>query len=173
MTVQSSTDSHAAIASPVFVSGSLSIGRLPFPVTSRLCTILDRRIPVLIGDARGADAAVQRFLADQASTDVTVYSADPMPRTNLGNWPIRVIPSEARKGTAAYHAGKDRAMAADAGSGFVIWDGRSRGSLANIHRLCARYCFIVVWLAQEESFLTLRSDAVREEFLKAHPCRVQ
>lgn len=170
MTIQPSA-SAPAIAAPVFVSGSRSITRLPLAVASRLGTILDRRMPVLIGDARGADAAVQRFLADQQAQDVTVYCAGPNPRTNLGKWETSVIPSDAPKRTAAYHAAKDRAMAEQAGSGLVIWDRRSRGSLANIHRLCARHCFVLIWVAPGETFLTLRSDGDREAFVEAHPCR--
>jgi hypothetical protein len=161
------TPSHAG----VFVSGSLSIASLPKPVIERIDGILDRRLPILIGDARGADRAVQRFLSDRNIDDVSVYCSGDGPRNNVGEWSVRNIPSSRRKGTAAYHAPKDEVMARDASCGLVIWDGRSRGSLANIHRLAARGCFILIWLAPEERFLALRSDSDRNAFLKAHPCR--
>ncbi len=47
----------------VFISGSISIRALPIPVTDRLDVILDRKLPVLIGDALGVDAAAQHHLA--------------------------------------------------------------------------------------------------------------
>jgi hypothetical protein len=166
-----STTPTVSPASPVFISGSLSIRHLPRPVAHRLSTIIDRGLPVVIGDAPGADAVVQRHLADRAKPDVMVYCSDPTPRANLGNWPIRVIAPEGARGTAAFHAGKDRAMAQDAQSGLAIWDGRSRGTLANIHRLCLRKCFVLVWFAPGERFLTLRSDADRIGFQKAYPAR--
>tara|TARA_R110000868_G_scaffold402710_3_gene679273 strand:+ start:1388 stop:1936 length:549 start_codon:yes stop_codon:yes gene_type:complete len=157
--------------SAVFISGSLSITGLPEPVTERIGGIVERALPVLIGDARGADRAVQRYLSDRDVDAVTVYCSGEGPRNNVGEWPVRNIPSSARKGTAAYHAPKDAAMAQDASCGFVIWDGRSRGSLANIHRLAARRCFILIWFGPEERFVTLRSDSDRDSFLEAHPCR--
>ncbi|KFD26715.1 hypothetical protein IH86_18930 [Sphingobium yanoikuyae] len=155
----------------VFISGSLSITALAEPVIERIDGIVERMLPVLIGDARGADRAVQRLLSDRNIDAVMVYCSGDGPRNNLGKWPIRNIPSSGAKGTAAYHTPKDKAMAQDASCGFVIWDGRSRGSLANIHRLAARGCFIAIWLDPEERFITLRSDSDRDSFLEAHPCR--
>lgn len=98
------TPSHAA----VFVSGSLSIASLPEPVIERIDGILDRGLPILIGDARGVDRAVQRFLSDRNSDDVSVYCSGDGPRNNVGEWPVRSIPSSGRKGTAAYHPPKMR-----------------------------------------------------------------
>lgn len=157
--------------SAVFISGSLSITALADPVIERIGGILERRLPVLIGDARGADRAVQRFLSDRNVETVAVYCSDNGPRTNLGDWPVRKITSSGRKGTAAYHMPKDKAMARDASCGLVIWDGRSRGSLANIHRLAMRGCFILIWFKPEERLITLRSDTDRDKFLETHPCR--
>lgn len=164
---------HRATANvpTVFISGSRSIKRLPLAVAQRLAVITRRRMPILIGDAGGVDLAAQRFLADQDMRDVTVFCAGATPRNNLGHWPIEQVPVDAPKGTAAFHAGKDREMARRAGAGFVIWDGRSRGSLANIHRLCVRGCFVVIYVAQNGKFITLHSDGNREDFLIRHPVR--
>ncbi|MEZ0498174.1 hypothetical protein [Sphingomonas sp. IW22] len=155
----------------VFISGSLSITALPEPVIERIGGIVERALPVLIGDARGVDRLVQRHLADRDIAAVTVYCSGEEPSNNLGDWPVRNIPSSGRKGTAAYHVPKDAAMARDAFSGLVIWDGRSRGSLANIHRLAVRRCFTMIWFGPESRFITLRSDSDRESFIEAHPCR--
>lgn len=155
----------------VFISGSLSITSLPDPVKQRLAIILDRGLPVLIGDARGADRSVQRFLSARNASAIIVYYSGNGPRNNVGKWPVLNIPSSAAKGTAAYHAPKDRAMAEDASCGFVLWDGRSRGSLANIHNLVERGRFVLIWLAPEQRFITLRSNADRERFLASYPCR--
>lgn len=157
--------------SAVFISGSLSITVLPEPVIERIGGIVMRGLPVLIGDARGADRTVQRYLSDRDVDAVMVYCSGDGPRNNLGKWPTRNIPSSGAKGTAAYHAPKDAAMARDASFGLVIWDGRSRGSLANIHRMAQRRCFILIWFGPETRFITLRSDSDRDSFLEAHPCR--
>ncbi|MET3438057.1 hypothetical protein [Sphingomonas sp. 1185] len=155
----------------VFISGSIAIRHLPTSVVERLLEVIDRRLPVLIGDARGVDTTVQRLLMNQQARDVTVFTAGGFPRNNLGEWPVRAIPGEGRAGTAGFHATKDRAMAAEAGAGLVIWDGRSRGSLANIHRLCKRACFVAVWLDAEARFENLNSEAKRAAFVAHYPCR--
>ncbi len=157
--------------SAVFVSGSLSITARPEPVIERIDGILYRALPIWIGDARGVDRLVQRHLSDREIAAVRVYCSGEEPRHNLGDWPVRRIPTSGRKGTAAFHAAKDAAMARDAALGLVIWDGRSRGSLANIHRLAAQRRFIMIWFGPEARFITLRSDSDRDSFLEAHPCR--
>ncbi|BAV63154.1 hypothetical protein CA262_05705 [Sphingobium sp. GW456-12-10-14-TSB1] len=150
---------------PVFISGSLSIRHLPTVVKERLCAIVDQALPVVIGDARGADAAVQRFLADCGVRHVTVFCSDTSPRHNLGHWPVQHVRANAPSGTRAFHNAKDREMSGLAGAGFVIWDGSSQGSRANIRHLCERGRYIVVFLRAENRFAVLSSNAKRMAFL--------
>ena len=51
------------------------------------------------------------------------------------------------------------------GAGFVIWDGSSQGSRANIRHLCERGRYIVVFLRAENRFAVLSSNAKRMAFL--------
>jgi hypothetical protein len=44
----------------VFVAGSRQIPRLPAEVRSRLGTMIEKGFQILVGDANGADKAVQR-----------------------------------------------------------------------------------------------------------------
>lgn len=78
----------------VFISGSIAIRHLPGQVISRVMTIYDRGLPIVIGDARGADSAVQRLLFERGATDVTVFTADGFPRNNVGDWQVRNVPGE-------------------------------------------------------------------------------
>jgi hypothetical protein len=48
-----------------------------------------------------------------------------------------IPPAHARK-DFEYYATKDRAMAAEATVGLMLWDGQSRGTLMNVLRLAAR-----------------------------------
>jgi len=150
---------------PVFISGSLSIRQLPPAVMERLCVIIDHELPVVIGDAPGADAAVQRFLADCDVRAVTVYCSGREPRHNIGGWPVRHVRAEALPGTRAFHRAKDRKMSCFAGAGFVIWDGASPGSRANILHLCQRGRYVLVFLRAEDRFVALSTDAERMAFL--------
>lgn len=158
--------SHGAPPTPtVFISGSLSVRHLTDLVEQRLRVIADRKLPILIGDAPGVDAVVQRFLSVCGARDVTVFCGGLKPRHNIGEWPIAHVQANAAAGTRAWHSAKDREMSRLAGTGFVIWDGTSQGSYANIRRLCERGRPVVIWLQNDQRFLTLRSDADRTAFL--------
>jgi hypothetical protein len=54
----------------VFVAGSRQISRLPAEVRSRLDTMIEKGFQILVGDANGADKAVQRYLADKSKGTV-------------------------------------------------------------------------------------------------------
>jgi hypothetical protein len=57
----------------VFVAGSRQISRLPAEVRSRLVTMIEKGFQILVGDANGADKAVQRYLADRSYPHVLVH----------------------------------------------------------------------------------------------------
>ena len=152
----------------VFISGSISIrSPLSSPVMERLDTILDRGMRVLIGDAPGVDAAVQTYLDMRSARDVTIFCGGTTPRHNVGGWPVRTIGADARPGTREWHMAKDREMTRLADIGFVIWDGVSRGSVANIDRLAKRGCYVLVYLHREDRFVSLRSNVDLDAFLDA------
>jgi hypothetical protein len=52
--------------STVFGAGSRQISRLPAEVKTRLDTMIEKGFQILVGDANGADKAVQRYLADKS-----------------------------------------------------------------------------------------------------------
>ena len=59
--------------STVFVAGSRQISRLPSEVRSRLDTMIEKGFQILVGDANGADKAVQQYLADKSYPNVIVH----------------------------------------------------------------------------------------------------
>jgi hypothetical protein len=63
----------------VFIGGSRRITRLDGEVLRRLDRIVEKRLPVVIGDANGADKAVQRYLSERKVEKVEVFSADESP----------------------------------------------------------------------------------------------
>lgn len=165
MTTSNSATYPRVSMPPIFISGSLSIRQLPASVMKRLGVVIDKELPVVIGDAPGADAAVQRFLADCGVRHVTIFCGGSVPRHNIGLWPVRQVRADAPAGTRAFHSAKDREMCRLAGVGFVIWDGTSQGSRSNIRRLCKQGRYVVVYLRPEDRFVTLASVAERTAFL--------
>lgn len=121
--------------SMVFVGGSRHISHLPDQARERLDNIVGRGLPVVVGDAAGADKAVQRHLRDAGYRNVAVFCSGDAPRNNLGAWQIRkIVPPAGAKGFSFY-AAKDREMAKVASFGLMIWDGESPGTALNVLRL--------------------------------------
>ena len=142
----------------VFIGGSRRISRLSDPLRSRIDRIVEKELSVLIGDANGADKAVQQYLREQAYKFVEVFSSDVTPRNNVGGWPVRVVrPTHARR-DFDYYATKDRAMAAEATVGLMIWDGESRGTLLNVLRLIGQGKPVVVYVGPKGVFMDVRDE---------------
>jgi len=57
----------------VFLSGSRAISRLNQDIRDRLDRIISQAFEIVVGDANGADKALQGFLYDHHYGKVTVY----------------------------------------------------------------------------------------------------
>lgn len=143
----------------VFIGGSRQVTRLDPEVRRRLDRIVAQKLPVVIGDANGADKAVQRYLYDHEFEKVEVFSADSSPRNNLGGWPVRVSPAAHARKDFDYYATKDRAMAAEATVGLMLWDGQSRGTLMNVLRLAVQKKPVVVYVQPRKAFVDVRTHS--------------
>lgn len=119
----------------IFIGGSRHVSRLPAEVKKRLDNVVASGHQVIVGDANGADKAVQKHFSDARYTHVTVYCSGEAPRNNLGSWPIHNV--DVPKGTKGFqfYAAKDREMAREADFGLMIWDGKSPGTVLNVLRL--------------------------------------
>lgn len=158
----------------IFIGGSRQISRLPAEIMDRLKKVMASQHCVLVGDANGADKAVQKFFAEAAYGNVTVFCTGEKFRNNLGRWPTNhVEPPKGAKGFQFY-AAKDREMAARADFGLMIWDGKSPGTLLNVFRLAKAGKISVLYNAPEkksfniapsswDSFLAHCSDDLRRD----------
>lgn len=116
----------------VFISGSISIKKLPKYAVEKIENIIKKGFLVLVGDAKGIDSLVQKYLHKKGYKNVIVYFAGNELRNNFGSWKTnQVISSNNEKGRNLYTL-KDIQMANDADYGLMIWDGKSEGTLNNI-----------------------------------------
>ena len=146
----------------VFVAGSIAISRLHPLVQDRIASIVAKGMAVVVGDADGADTAIQQALLLAGATSVTVYCTGETPRNNVGDWPVTMVPSSAPRGSRAFFTAKDVAMAAMADYGLMIWDARSTGTLSNVLELLARQRSSVVFVNKARLFVTVGTiDAAR------------
>jgi len=143
----------------VFIGGSRRVSKLKAEVRQRIDRIIEKRLPIIIGDANGADKAVQEYLASKSYDLVEVFCAGNSCRNNIGNWPIRTSPVNNKRKDFSYYATKDRAMADEASVGLMLWDKESVGTLMNVIRLLRRHKKVVLYTAPDQEFLELKENA--------------
>jgi hypothetical protein len=149
----------------VFVGGSRQVSRLNAEVRRRLDRIIEKELPVVVGDANGADKAVQRYFDESGYRRVEVFCSGPECRNNLGRWPERHVPVAAGDRGFAFYATKDAAMAREASVGLMIWDRKSVGTLLNVSRLVEQQKTAVVYIVPERRFLDIKTELDWEALL--------
>jgi len=151
----------------VFIAGSRSISRLNPTLRAKLSSVLRKKYRIVIGDANGADKAVQKHLQEMNYRNVVVFCMREC-RNNLGGWPTRCISSDNVKGGFDYYSKKDERMARDSDCGLMLWDGKSRGTLRNIVQLLQADKTVLVYLGPEKKFYTLEGPTDLRTFLAGH-----
>ena len=137
----------------VFLSGSRRLSRLNDSIRSRLDNMVENELSIIVGDANGADKAMQSYLAENSYSGVTVFCAGEHCRNNVGNWPAKNVVVDSKLSGREFYAQKDKEMARLADFGFVLWDGKSTGSIANILELLKLEKKVVVYFGPERKVL--------------------
>lgn len=124
---------------------------------SKLDELVDRGLWMFVGDANGADRALQQHLANRGYERVVVYAVTGMLRSNVAHWKVRSV--DAPRGARGFdlYSVKDTQMAKDASYGLMLWDGKSRGTLENVRNLLAHGKPVAVHLGPARRFVSLRS----------------
>lgn len=150
----------------VFIGGSRHISLLNDQVRKRIDNIIEKGFPILIGDANGADKAVQQYLHSKHYDNVEVFCSDGICRNNIGSWEIHPVPAGTRERNAQFYSAKDRAMAQEATVGLMMWDGKSIGTLLNVFRLLSLKKKAVIYTAPEKKFREFRNSAEWRNFIE-------
>jgi len=140
----------------IFIAGPRAISRLNQAVQDRLHGICEKGYIVLVGDANGVDKAIQKYFSAIQYAHVIVYASNGKVRNNLGHWPVEAVkvPDEIKRGFDFY-AVKDKAMAADADYGFMLWNGESRGTHTNIINLLKGGKKVLVYFTPLNDFVQI------------------
>lgn len=157
----------------VFLGGSRQVSLLNSEVLERIDTVIAKGFPIVVGDANGADKALQAYLQSKGYRNVRVYCSGGRCRNNLGRWEIEVIPTKARESTFDFYAAKDRAMAREASVGLMVWDGRSVGTLYNVFRLLRQNKRAAVYSVPDRTFRELKSASDWSQFIRQCASDVQ
>lgn len=154
----------------IFIGGSRHVSRLPAEVRKRIDNVVASGHQIVVGDANGADKAVQKHLYEAEYPHVTVFCSGDSPRNNLGSWTTRRI--DAPKGAKGFqfYAAKDREMAREADFGLMIWDGKSPGTVLNVLRLVQAGKISVLFNVPEKAAVNVKSaDQYRDFILHCDP----
>lgn len=141
----------------IFIGGSRHVSRLPAEVKRRLDKVIANGHQVIIGDANGADKAVQKHLLDKHYDKVTVFCSGERPRNNLGAWLTYQVDAPDRAKGFHFYAAKDREMAREADFGLMIWDGKSPGTVLNALRLALAGKIVVLFNVLEKQAINIKS----------------
>ena len=82
----------------VFIAGPRVINELDENIVTKLKSICKKNYDVLVGDAKGVDSSVQRFLVEKNYKYVTVYASKGIARNNYDNWKIENVKIRKREG---------------------------------------------------------------------------
>lgn len=151
--------------STIFVGGSRHVTRLPELAKERLDNAIASGFSIIVGDANGADKAIQKHLADRAYNNVTVFCSGNTCRNNLGDWYTSNIKTKSTKKDFQFFATKDREMALKADFGLMIWDGKSPGTVLNVLRLLRAEKKVVLFNATENHATTFKGITDWDKFL--------
>lgn len=141
----------------VFIGGSRAVSKLNVVIRARLDDLIKRGCTILIGDANGADKAVQQYLAKRQYPNVVVFCMEEC-RNNIGDWPTRSIEPPAERKDFTYYAAKDVAMSKEAHCGLMLWDAKSKGTLQNMLNLVGAGKRTLVYFAPTKDFHILANE---------------
>jgi hypothetical protein len=141
----------------VFIGGSRRLLKLNKKVTSTLDRIADKEFTVLIGDANGADKAVQNYLMNKKYSNVIIYCMQNRCRNNIGQWQTKSVEISTKSNGFEFYSTKDLKMAKDTDYGFMLWDSKSKGTLNNIVNLLKENKQVVVYFSPSKTLYTINT----------------
>jgi hypothetical protein len=141
----------------VFIAGPRAIRTLSPTVQERLRNIIEQKITVLVGDASGIDKMIQEYFSDANYKDVLVYASNGVARNNVGQWKVQNVPVRDNATGFAFYVEKDKAMADNADYGFMIWNGKSKGTLNNMVNLVSFNKEVLLYFTPHKRFYHINS----------------
>lgn len=141
----------------IFIAGPIAIKKLDDDVEMKLLDIFKKKHQILVGDAKGVDVLIQNFYKKLDYKNVTVYVSGRKMRNNIFNWDTKFIDVDKGLSGFDFYSQKDKAMAYDSDYGFMIWNGKSRGTLNNMINLISERKSILLYLTINKQYYLIDS----------------
>ena len=152
----------------IFIAGPRAIKEIDENVSMKLQNILEKEYDVLVGDADGIDSSVQKLLNKQNYKKVTVYASKGIARNNYGDWKIKNVIVEGNLTGFDFYAQKDIEMAKDSDIGFMIWNGKSKGTFNNMINLLNLEKKVILYYVPTQKFYQFQQMNDLEEFINVN-----
>lgn len=150
----------------IFIGGSRRISKFNEAIRERLSNIIAKSYWVLVGDANGVDKAVQKYLSDKKYTNVVIYCSGSLCRNNVGNWRTINVEVDPQVRGRSFYMEKDLKMSEDGDYGFMLWDGKSAGTINNILNLLQRNKVSLVYFSPQKKQFSIKDINSLEQLLK-------
>jgi len=139
----------------VFVAGPRAISILNNDVRDRVKNIIDNNFTIIVGDANGVDKQIQNLCHSLNYNNVIVYASNGKARNNIGKWNVEKVEVEKNIKGFDFYAAKDLEMAKTADYGFMIWNGKSKGTFKNIVNLVKYNKKVLLYFVPEKKFYSI------------------
>ncbi|MCH4200556.1 MAG: hypothetical protein LKF87_12230 [Clostridium tyrobutyricum] len=141
----------------VFIAGPRAISSLNVKVKDRLNNIMNNEFTVIVGDANGIDKAIQKYFNEVNYNNIMIYATNGKARNNIGDWKVVKVDVPPNTKGFNYYAAKDIEMAKNANYGFMIWNGKSKGTLNNIINLIKFGKSVLVYFIPAKNFYEIKN----------------
>ena len=143
----------------VFIAGPRAVSKLDNFVEERLYNIYNNNFTVLVGDASGVDKSIQNFYLNLKYKNVIVFASEGKARNNIGNWQVENVNVDEKLKGFDFYAQKDIAMAKNADYGFMIWNGKSKGTLNNVINLILNNKKVLIYFIPKNKFICIDDES--------------
>ena len=109
-----------------FISGSKTISTLAESTKDAIDIFISLEAEFLIGDCYDIDFAIQKYLESKGYSKVTIYCSGETPKYNFVSG-AKIHPCA--------NVEKDIQIINDCDAALIIWDGKSKETEKNIHRI--------------------------------------
>lgn len=141
----------------VFIAGPRAVRTLNKKVKNRIDKIMQNNFTILVGDAAGIDKQIQSYCYSVGYRNVNVFASNGKARNNIGGWDVKHVEVAPNTRGFDFYAAKDLEMAKQADYGFMIWNGKSKGTHNNMINLATFNKKILLYMTSDKQFYVLNA----------------
>lgn len=152
----------------IFIAGPRAIKSLDKNIINKIDNICKKNYEIIVGDADGIDSSVQEYLSQRKYKNVKLYASNGIARNNYGNWRVENVEVDSNIKGFDFYAQKDLQMVKDADIGFMIWNGKSKGTFNNMVNLLNMKKEVILYYIIDKKFYKISNEKELSKFLSAN-----